>query len=133
MKFIWNEPKKSERGPQNAGNAFPETFWELAVLGWLRSQRVFFRDSREAVILDYNYVYHFFDLTVFEDEINGGKEPILKFREYLKISGLDFREMDTFRWNNNTQIRGIRFWIQAEDFPKEGARRLEAFPERTYL
>ncbi len=123
MKFIWNEPKPTFTFiNKDYSIPYPPIFWEHAIIGWLESNRVFLgkKNSKDYAI-DYNYVYHFFDIYVYDQEKNG--DPIATFRDYLSTTDLDWKESYTIRWeddeddNRVKQIKGSRFWVQAEDFP----------------
>jgi hypothetical protein len=71
---------------------------------------------------EYNSVYHFFDITIFECWLPGHGAPdavITAMRAYLEQSELDWQEHSTFTWDNGKQRPGVRFWIQAEDHPRD--------------
>ena len=125
MKFIWNEPKPYiDTGMGGSYYAFPEgSFWEKPILGWLMYHDIFLRRTAygepRTYELTYNYPYHFFDFYIYEDKINGGREPIERMRTLLEKSGLKYRaeaavERDN-RQDPSLDIPGTRFWIYAED------------------
>jgi hypothetical protein len=115
MKFIWNEPKPDPSS--NKTLPYPQIFWDHAILGWLESNRVFLGEkyNHKHYEIHYNYMYHFFDIYVYDQSNNHGIRKT--FKDYLSTTKLNWTEISTFRWENHNQIEGSRFWIQAEDFP----------------
>ena len=118
MKFIWNEPVKPHT-PWYQGST---NSWEQAVRGWLNYMGVWPERGRDYWECDYNPLYHFFDIYIYECWLDGHGEPdrvIKAMRAYLQSTTLDWTEYPTFKWDNGKQRPGVRFWIQAEDFPNK--------------
>lgn len=114
MLLVWNEPKPS---PSSVGKAFclpyPDIFFDRPILGWLQYHGIFWGGKDYKIA--YNYLYHFFDIHVYDNARNG--DPRKTFRDYLLTTHLDWQEHGTYRMEGETQVQGSRFWIQAEDFP----------------
>lgn len=116
MKFIFSRPEKSEGC---AGNPFPKMWWELPILAWLKYNGVWFRKNEygnKSYELDYNYLYDFFDISVFEDSKHPNpKEPIEKLEVFLVKSGLKFHDAGTtWTFVEKDKKMGKRFFIYAE-------------------
>jgi len=117
MKFIWSEPPKHDNEC-----SFPRLHWEEPIFGWLKFNDVWFEPNtyeRKHYELSYNYLYHFFDITIYEHEANCGKgEPdnvIQAMRTYLKSTNLKWSESSDYCWTRDgKRIPGVRFWIDAE-------------------
>lgn len=123
MRLVWNEPSKINV----PWYPYSTSHWEQAILGWLNYMGVWPEKSRDYWQCEYNYLYHFFDIHIFECWLPGHGKPdevIRTMREYLGHSDLDWNEHSSFRWDNGKQRPGVRFWIQAEDHPRPFERRL---------
>lgn len=115
MKFIWNEPTKIE----SPYYPYPKLHWQEAVVGWLRYNGVWPIRDNDHWVCDYNYIYHFFDITIFECWLTGHGAPdhtIKAMQNYLKNSNLSWKESNTWTWDNGKERPGKRFWIYAEDY-----------------
>jgi hypothetical protein len=116
MRLLWNEP------PPNTPDAdFPKLYWERAVKGWLSYMGVSPHDDQQHWRCEYNYCYHFFDITIYECWLPGNGKPdhvIQDMRSYLQSTNLQWSEHSTYTWDNHKQRPGVRFWIQAEDHLK---------------
>lgn len=118
MKLIWNEPSKTNVTWYD----YSSIHWDEAVIGWLKYMGVWPKMGPEYWRCEYNYVYHFFEIHIYECWLPGCGGPdtvILSMRNYLQQSGLDWEEHSTFRWDNGKQRSGVRFRIQAEDHPRK--------------
>ena len=119
MRLQWSEPTPA-KGTDDlpTGCKFPSTFWAEAIEGWLKSEGVFVEFDRVQGSIDYNYVYHFFDITLFEDHdgpVQHRRDRITDMESYLQRSGVDYQVVSsTYRWLNDKQIPGVRYWIYAE-------------------
>lgn len=74
--------------------------------------------------IHYNYVWHFYDIQIFECWIPGnGRHPrvaIDAMIKYLESTNLDWSlSTSTWRWDKEKIRPGVEFFIQAEDFPKK--------------
>jgi hypothetical protein len=131
MNFIWNEPIKAEK------NNYPkESLWDNLVIAWLNYNGVWPHIDSDHLRISYNYRYHFFDITIFECHKPGNGHPKLQIENmssYLLGSKLDWGYNSTFRWDiktddegkeNYEKVDGVRFWIQAENFPNERQKNL---------
>jgi hypothetical protein len=124
MKFIWNEPPRG-KPPYHQ---FPAgVHWQEAILGWLHYKGVWPEKNefeRHHWQIEYNYVWHFYDIYIYECwlprcAVESRGRAISQMREYLKGSGLDWQEHATHTWDAGKLRPGVRFWIQAEDYPRE--------------
>ena len=120
MKFIWNEPKKMPESDCH----WPEGNWTAPVIAWLNYNNVNPKIDRDHWDISYNYVWHFYDISIFECWLPGnGRHPrvaIDAMTKYLESTNLDCSlSTATWRWDDGKTRPGVRFFIQAEDFPKK--------------
>jgi hypothetical protein len=122
MNFTWNEPKNVAKHPHSK---YPKSLWDLLVIAWLNYNNVWPHTDRSHLKVHYNYVYHFFDITIFECHLPGNGHPrsvIENMIKYLSGTNLQWTMHDSFTWDNHNSPErkkrdGVRFLIQAEDFP----------------
>ncbi len=117
MKFIWNEPEKH---PNPEGD-FPKGNWTAPVIAWLNYNNVYPKIDKDHFEISYNYVWHFYDISIFECWIPGNgrnpREAIDTMTKYLESTNLKwFKNINTWRWEGKKIRPGARFWIYAEDF-----------------
>jgi len=119
MKFIWNEPEKHP----DPEAYFPKGNWTAPVIAWLNYNNVYPKIDRDHWDISYNYVWHLYDISIFECWIPGnGRHPrvaIDAMIKYLESTNLKWSmSKDTWRWDNKKCRPGVRFFIYAEDFSK---------------
>lgn len=89
------------------------------VLAWLKYNDIWCDEKHTKV--EYNWVYHFYDLTIFP----GGKRSVTDLRAAIeKLPHKIKRVDDVWRWEHaesgqNTQVWGLRIWIDPEAAPHE--------------
>ena len=92
MQFIWNEPKKHP----NSECYFPEGNWTAPVIAWLNYNNVYPKIDLDHWAISYNYVWHFYDISIFECHLPGhGINPRLaieKMEDYLKGTDLKWEK-----------------------------------------
>lgn len=121
MKFIWSEPEKDNSSKNLGIAAYPKLWWEKPVKSWLNYNGVWPENGKDYCRIDYNYCYHFFDITIYECWLSGhgNKDQVIKAMiNYLHSSNLNWKMHDTFIWDNGKERPGKRFWIIAEDYIK---------------
>ena len=136
MKFIWNEPPK-QSADGSLHYPYPKIHWEQAVFGWLRFNGVWVEPNtfeRKYHSIGYNYCWHFYDLSIFEDGRPGHGEPrhvIDEMMRYLESTTLDWTVTEGAQlMSSGERPDGARFWIQAEDFPRKIRRRWKGCLQR---
>lgn len=111
MKFIWNEP------PEKENRHYPiNIWWRKPVIGWLIYNDVWPHD--EDIEIDYNYCYHFFDISIFECHKPFNGPPDLQIKnmiKYLTSTQLKWEINGTSKLEGDKHINGVRFWVFAED------------------
>lgn len=99
--------------------------WDLADLfaSWCRYNGVWIGDKREERAVEYNAVYHFYDVHLYA--ILGNREDAQTshfdaVKKLLEREGIQVTHWDTsWRWHKpngetrNIQVPGVRFWIKA--------------------
>lgn len=125
MKLILTRPKVGNKDQTNPCLMFPErsiAFREV-FRQWLCYNDIWVGEKDFS--LDFNYVYNFYDLELFE--ILGNGDPRKHFQkaiDFFKKEGYTIKVDHTWRWekvnssegciNNEKYIDGIRIWIYAK-------------------
>lgn len=128
---IWNNPRTEPHKPLNyneLGYLIPDSYYDPRNL--LKFSGCGLHADHKQWDLYYNFVYHFYDLTIYESWVPG-TEPrgaIDRMTAYLKTSGLTWKA-DSAAWVWDTDASGkkvmrpgIRFWIYAEDHIRPEAK-----------
>ena len=118
MRLVWNEPFEVNFPWYD----YSRLHWKEPLIGWLNYMGVFPKKDSDHFDCSYNYVHHFFDIYIYECWLPGHGEPdavIKAMRKYLQSTTLDWQEHSTYRWDNGKQRPGVRFWIQAENYPRK--------------
>lgn len=113
MKLILTEPKNISKST-NPALMFPKWGFEELFSAWLYYNDIWIGNAHKDFTLEYNYIYHFYDLSLFEILGNGGEGRTKHFDQvvdFFKKEGYEVKYQYTWRWENHVEIKGRRIWI----------------------
>ena len=119
MNFIWSEPP-----PHSPDCHCPKVAWDKVIISWLNYNDVWPKIDRDHWGIGYNYVWHFFDIYIYEYHLPGyGNNPrkaIEAMERCLSSTDLEWSVTSTWRWDTKKNgfscaRLGCRFMITASD------------------
>ncbi len=122
MKLIWTKPHKCGSRSLNYRNEEFESFYiGEALKGYLMYRNIFIGTERVDFKIEYNPLYHFYDISLFEHEGGPGRGDETYRRKHideaikvLQDDGAIITNIgSTLRWKDEVKLTGKRFWIQS--------------------
>lgn len=109
MKLIFTKRPKNEE--------WLPTFSKELLLAWLHVHGIW--PEPKTLSIKYNNLYNFYDIIMFPSPGNrkDTHETLARDIDLLAIKeefNINYMDKYWFRWENNKNIKGVRFWISAE-------------------
>ena len=136
MRLCFDRPPVRFRSNDEFQRAFYDT-WKMCKLfvAWLQYNGIWLADDRKEVELEYNDLYHAYDISIF-DQTNVREPAESRLKAVKLLRSLDLLdpvmgEMQTWRWepghgpngpDRQTMIPGTRLWIH-DDVERARRRR----------
>lgn len=88
------------------------TFSKELFLSWLHFNDIW-PDKLNSKI-DYNNLYHFYDVILFPSPGNKRDNVETLATDIIKLFKVKYIDKHWWRWEGKTEIKGLRFWIEAK-------------------